>query len=156
MVFPPERAYRIADTRHEIFDGMGAFLNGARWNSRGRRIIYASDSFAGALLEVLVRTRIGRIPRRQAWIEIEIPKNASVEELDGRELPWWLEKNSVTARRFGDEWHGQRRTLLLIVPSVAAGGVGRNILINQDHPEFPSLRAGAARPVIWDERLFSS
>jgi RES domain-containing protein len=156
MAFRPERAYRIADGRHEIFDGMGAFLNGARWNSRGRRIIYASDSFAGAMLEILVRTRIGRIPRRQAWIEIAIPQSVSLEELDQGDLPAWNEKNSVTARQFGDEWSEQKRSLILVVPSVAAGGVGRNILINQDHPEFPSLHSSAPRPVVWDERLFPS
>ena len=156
MAFRPERAYRIADSRHEIFDGMGAFLNGARWNSPGRRVIYASDSFAGAMLEVLVRTRIGRIPRRQAWIEIAIPQSVSLEELDQGDLPAWNEKNSVTARQFGDEWSEQKRSLILVVPSVAAGGVGRNILINQDHPEFPSLRSSDPRPVVWDERLFPS
>ena len=156
MVFRPERAYRIADSRHEIFDGMGAFLNGARWNSPGARIIYASDSFAGARLEILVRTRIGRIPHGQAWVEIEIPRNVSMELLGAGDLPGWNEKSSVTARKFGDEWSQQQRTLILVVPSVAAGGVGRNILINQDHPEFASLRSSAARPVVWDERLFSS
>lgn len=156
MASRPERAYRIADSRHEIFDGMGAFLNGARWNSRGRRIIYASDSFACAMLEVLARTRIGRMPRRHAWIEIEIPRDTSVEELSAGDLPGWNDKDSAAAQSFGDAWHQQRRTLLLVVPSVAAAGIGRNILINQDHPEFPALRSSNPRPVIWDERLFPS
>jgi RES domain-containing protein len=156
MAFRPERAFRIADTRHEIFDGMGAFLNGARWNSRGRRIIYASDSFAGAVLEVLVRTRTGRIPRRHAWIEIAIPRDVSFERVDPNQLPGWNEKDSIAARQFGDEWHEQRRSLILLAPSVTTGGVGNNILINQDHPEFASLASSPPQPVVWDERLFPS
>jgi RES domain-containing protein len=156
MASRPERAYRIADARHEIFDGMGAFLNGARWNSRGRRIIYASDSLAGAILEVLVRTRIGRVPRRQSWIEIAIPPHVSMEELDANRLPGWNDKDSAIARQFGDDWHQQRRSLILLVPAVTTGGVSRNLLINQDHPGFPALTSGPPHPVVWDERLFPS
>lgn len=156
MGFRPDRAYRIADERHQIFDGMGAFLNGARWNSPGRRIIYASDSLAGAMLEILVRTRIGRIPRRHAWIEIEIPAEVPVEELGTDDLPGWNTKDSAAARQFGDKWHEQRRSLILVVPSVTVAGVGHNILINQDHPAFPVLRSSSPLPVVWDERLFPS
>jgi RES domain-containing protein len=156
MGFRPDRAYRIADERHRIFDGMGAYLNGARWNSQGRRIIYASDSFAGAMLEILVRARIGRMPRKQAWIEIQIPTEVSVEEVDGGDLPGWNEKDSAIARNFGDEWHRQGRSLILVVPSVTAAGIGHNVLINQDHVEFPLLRSTSPLPVVWDERLFPS
>jgi len=156
MGFRPDRAYRIADERHRIFDGMGAYLNGARWNSQGRRIIYASDSFAGAMLEILVRTRIGRMPRRHAWIEIQIPAEVSVEELDAEDLPGWNDKDSAIARNFGDEWHRQGRSLILVVPSVTAAGIGRNIMISQDHTDFPLLRSSSPLPVVWDERLFPS
>ena len=44
------RAFRIADRRHPIFDGTGAKLTGGRWNSPGRPVIYAAETFAGALL----------------------------------------------------------------------------------------------------------
>ena len=73
MVSRPERAIRIADGRYPLVDGTGAFLQGARWNSPGRRVIYASESYAGALLETLVHSRIGKLPRHHMWIEIEIP-----------------------------------------------------------------------------------
>lgn len=53
------RAYRIADRRHKIFDGQGAATFGGRWNSPGRRVIYAAETFAGAMLEVLVNANIG-------------------------------------------------------------------------------------------------
>ena len=47
MVSPSEgviRAYRIADRRHPIFDSMGAYLNGGRWNSVGRHVIYGAET----------------------------------------------------------------------------------------------------------------
>ncbi len=154
MASRPERAYRIADSRHPIFDGNGAFLHGARWNSPGRRIIYASESFPGTMLEILVHARIGKIPRTHAWVEAVIPSDVSLEELDPAALPGWDSPGSRIARRFGDAWHEERRTLILVVPSVVTSGRGRNLLIHQDHPEFPGLRPSTPQPVEWDSRLF--
>jgi RES domain-containing protein len=80
-----------------------------RWRSKNgvrRRIIYAADTFAGAILQ------------------------------------------------FGDEWHQQRRSLILVVPSVVTSGIGRNVLINQDHPEFRSIKTSRPRDIRWDVRLF--
>src|ERR1039458_10207855 len=39
----PLRAFRIADMRHPIFDGSGAMLYGARWNSPGRATLSLLD-----------------------------------------------------------------------------------------------------------------
>ena len=78
----PLRAYRIADSRHPIFDGTGAATLGGRWNSPGRRVIYASETYAGALLEKLAHTNIGRVPKRQAYVEIEIPAGLEIEILN--------------------------------------------------------------------------
>ncbi len=69
-------AFRIADRRHPIFDGT---LTGGRWNSPGRPVIYAAETFAGALLEVLVHANLGRVPRTHALIEIAIPESVSIE-----------------------------------------------------------------------------
>ena len=57
----PLRAYRIADVRQPIFDGNGAALYGGRWNSPGRRVIYAAETYAGAMLEKLAQANVGRI-----------------------------------------------------------------------------------------------
>jgi RES domain-containing protein len=147
MASRPEGAFRIADRRRVIFDGTGAFLNGGRWNSPGRRVIYGAETFAGAILEVLVHTGIGKVPRTHSWVEIAIPPEVSIEELE--------QDAGLDARAFGDRWYGERRSLILLVPSVAASGLARNVLINQDHAEFSLLRASEPREVIWDARLFT-
>lgn len=77
----PLRAFRVADRRHPLFDGSGAALHGGRWNSPGRRVIYAAQTYAGALLETLVHANIGRIPKHQAWIEILVPADIAIEEM---------------------------------------------------------------------------
>jgi RES domain-containing protein len=136
------RAFRIADRRHKIFDGQGAATLGGRWNSPGRRVIYAAETYAGAMLEVLANANIGRMPKHHAWIEILIGEDVSVEEVDQR-----------PRRIFGDKWYDEKRSTVLIVPSTVVR-VERNVVINQEHPGFRKLRATAPKPVVWDERLF--
>jgi len=147
------RAYRIADRRHEIFDGQGAALLGGRWNSPGRRVIYASETYAGAMLEVLVHSNIGKVPKTHSWIEILIRRGIRIEEAHPADVPGWDAPDQRASRRFGDRWYDERRTAVLVVPSLVAGPE-RNIAINQEHPDFNRLRATAPKPVIWDQRLF--
>ena len=142
----PLRAFRIADMRRTIFDGSGAILYGARWNSPGRRIIYAAETYAGALLEILVHAS-GSVPKSQGYVEIE--------EITQDDLPRWDAPSFEASRAFGDRWYDERRTPVLIVPSLVTR-VERNVLINQEHPEFPLIRATQAVAVRWDARLWKS
>src|SRR6266436_7984969 len=148
----PLRAFRIADMRHTIFDGSGALLHGARWNSPGRRVIYAAETYAGALLEILVHAS-GSVPKSQGYVEIEIPSGLSIEEITNDDVPRWDAPSFETTRAFGDRWYDERRTPVLIVPSVVTL-VERNVLINQEHPAFSGIRASKPMPVHWDVRLW--
>ena len=154
MVCRPERAYRIADSRHPIFDGTGAFVAGGRWNSAGRRFVYAADSFAAAMLEILVHAGIGRLPRTQRWIDIVIPGGVSFAIAAMDDLAGWDLEDSAVARETGDRWYDEGRSLILSVPSVVTGGLSQNLLLNQNHPEFALLEASEPREVLWDRRLF--
>jgi RES domain-containing protein len=148
----PLRAFRIADSRHIIFDGSGAMLHGARWNSAGRRVIYAAESYAGALLEILVHAS-GSVPRSQGYVEIQIPAGLSIEEISQDDVPQWHSPSFARAQAFGDQWYDERRTPVLMVPSLVTV-VERNILINQEHPDFDRIKASQPMPVRWDARLW--
>jgi RES domain-containing protein len=156
MAFPRSgslRVFRIGDMRHAIFDGTGAMLHGARWNSPGRRVVYASEFYAGALLEILAHGS-GSVPRTQGYIEIEIPADMPIEEITPDDLPQWDSPSFKTAREVGDRWFDERRKPVLLVPSVATR-IERNILMNQEHPDFARIRASQPMPVRWDERLWA-
>ena len=148
----PLRAYRIADSRHPIFDGTGAAALGGRWNSPGRRVIYASETYAGALLEKLAHTNIGRVPNSQVYVDIEIPEGVDIEILNSAILPGWDQVQRLS-RVYGDAWYDEQRSAVLLVPSIITR-VERNVVINENHPAFPKIKASTPRPVIWDERLF--
>jgi RES domain-containing protein len=150
----PLTAYRIADSRHPIFDGAGALLIGGRWNSSGCPVIYAAASYAGAMLERLVHAGTGRIPKNQKAIVITIPARVSREEWAADQLSQgWDSEDNIASRAFGDTWLHQKRSAVLLVPSVIAK-YEKNVLINPAHPDFKWIVASSPQEVIWDARLF--
>ena len=149
------QAWRIADGRFDPFSPVGASLVGGRWNSPGLGVIYASRSYAGAMLECLAHAGNGRVPRTHVAVGIAIAEALAVERHDESSLPaGWDHADLRVARAFGDAWIRELRTAVLVVPSVVARRDG-NVLINPRHPDFSSIIAGAPEPVVWDARLFA-
>lgn len=145
------RAYRICRNTFPILSGDGAARYPGRWNSLGRPVIYAADTFAGAMLEILVHANIGRPPQNLHFAAIRIPAGVAIEEVPAAKVDDWLDVER--SRRFGDLWHDERRTPVLLVPS-AVTRVEYNVLLNPSHPDFPRITASKPEPVSWDPRLF--
>ncbi|WP_064573575.1 RES family NAD+ phosphorylase [Cupriavidus gilardii] len=147
--------YRIADRRHDVWNGTGAMLMGGRFNSPGRPFIYGALSFAGAMLEVLVHSRIGKVPRQHVVVVANVPDDIGIERAGPNDLPrgWDALDDPRAARGFGDRWLADMRSAVLIVPSVVAP-LEWNALVNPMHPDTAKLVVSAPEPVRWDERLF--
>lgn len=150
----PLVAWRIADDRYPLLDGGGAFRTAGRWHSPGRFIIYAGLGVAVVLLEKLVRTRIGDIPKRQHIAAITIPADLAVDEAGSADVPGWNDPAWSAARAHGNAWYDEARSAVLLVPSLPAMGLERNVLINQRHPDFGKIGYDPPLPVVWDRRLF--
>lgn len=149
-------AYRIADARHPIYDGTGAMLRGGRWNSRGTPVIYAAESYAGAMLEVLVHANLSVPPKHHQVVRIDIPGKVKVETVSMSDLPGWDAENLRATQTFGDQWLRECRSPVLRVPSVVTEGRECNILINPAHVQASFIQPSAPEPVKWDLRLFSA
>jgi len=147
-------AYRIADARHAIFDATGAMLHGGRWNSVGVAVIYAAETYAGALLEVLVHANLSQPPKNQRVVRIVIPEKVAVETVLIDRVEDWDAMDMKASRALGDRWILENRTAILRVPSVITNGRENNIVFNPAHPEFALVKAGDPEPVHWDARLF--
>ncbi|MGU7811692.1 RES family NAD+ phosphorylase [Burkholderia sp. AW49-1] len=148
------KLFRIADTRHAVWSGTGAMLVGGRFNSPGRPVIYAAQTFAGAMLEVLVHARIGKMPKTHGWVEAAVPDDVVVERRTAETLPaGWGAAALQVARQFGDTWLTESRSALLVVPSVVTRAEF-NVLVNPAHPEAARIVVADPQPVVWDERLF--
>ena len=152
---PTCEVWRIADGRFDPFSPVGAALVGGRWNSPGLGVIYASRSYAGAMLECLAHAGIGRVPRTHVAVEVAIAGAVTVERHDETVLPvGWDQADLRVARAFGDAWIRELRTAVLVVPSVVARRESK-VLINPRHSGFSGIVASAPEAVVWDARLFT-
>jgi RES domain-containing protein len=147
--------YRIGDPEgaYPIFDATGSTLSPGRWNTSACPVIYTSEHYSTAMLEKLVHGS-GHVPPNQHYVEITIPNGVSYEVLNTASLPDWALATATSSKAYGNDWQRQRRSLLLIVPSVVAG-VDRNILINPEHPQFGQAKPSLHQPIWWDDRLFN-
>ena len=146
--------FRIADERHPLWDGTGAALVGGRWNSPGRQVIYGSLSYACAMLEILAHASIGRVPTTHRFLVADVPDDVSIERQDDNSLPGgWDAEGSAFARIFGDQWLQEKRSAILLVPSVIAK-LEWNALVNPLHPDTHRLVISETKNVVWDKRLF--
>lgn len=146
-------AYRVCKTRHPVLDGSGAERTGARWNSPGAPVVYASTCCAGSLLEILVHRGRTRLPGVHHAGEILIPDDLAIERLEPHDLPGWDEPESPAARSHGDAWLRHQRTVALVVPSVPGRPLQSGVLINPRHPAFARVRLLRTIAVPWDPRL---
>lgn len=141
-------AYRIGSRAYPLLDGAGAAASDdARWNSKGRYVVYAAEHYATALLEKVAQLNSLRIPRTLVYVRIDVPADVTVEELEIGDLAGWDSVDKMASRSFGDSWYDDRRSLILLVPSLAAPGLERNVLINQRHSEFARLTSSAPQPI---------
>ena len=147
-------AYRIADARHAIFDATGAALHGGRWNSVGVAVIYGAETYAGALLEVLVHANLSRPPKNQLVVRIVIPDEVAVETVSIDRVEGWDAVDLTLSRAFGDRWILENRTAILRVPSVITNGRENNIVFNPAHSQFALIKVEDPEPVHWGARLF--
>lgn len=148
-------AWRIVKERHAAaaLEGEGARLHGGRWNSPGVPVVYASESRALAILEVLAGA--GAAAPLDAYVLIGLgfdPGLVSVLGEDALPRDWRRSPPPSSTQRAGDDWVRSGRSAVLRVPSVL---VPRefNYLFNPWHPAFASVRIAGPEPLTFDERL---
>jgi RES domain-containing protein len=151
----PLRLWRIVTGQHPIWSGEGARLFGQRWNPAGLSAIYTGTSFAICLVEVLVHANRRTPPTAARYIEAVVPDDVSREIFDpGSHFGWDDPMDTSVAQTFGKAWIEERRSSLLIVPSVVTGGRDTNVVVNPDHPDAARISVGAETPAKFDWRLF--
>lgn len=149
-------SFRIGDPNgaYPIFDATGSTLAPGRWNTPGSPLIYTSQHYSTALLEKLVHGS-GRLPPNQHYVEITLPRGLSYEIFSPPSLPGWDSMPATASKAFGERWCLERRSAILLVPSVIAR-LDSNILVNPGHPEFRMIEVSLHQPVFWDRRLFGA
>jgi RES domain-containing protein len=146
--------YRIGDPAgaFPIYDSEGARLYPGRWNTPSSPIIYTSEHYSTAMLEKLAHSNLV-LPANQHFIAITIPNGISYEVFPTAAYPGWDSRDETICKSFGQDWYDEKRSALLIVPSLAAR-IERNFLINPQHPDTKGITHALAEPVWWDRRLY--
>jgi len=149
-------AFRVRRASHPSYDGEGARLFGGRWNSRGTKVLYMSESRALAVLEVLVHLT-NTLPDKCVIGSAEIPGDlaidvSAVELGDNWQTP--LPEEQALTRRIGDEWTRSGRSAVLRVPSVIVSET--NLILNPEHRDFSRIRFIDPQPFRFDARLLRS
>lgn len=133
--------YRIGKTKHACdLLGMGAKINGGRWNNEGVPCIYLSENRALSLLEFTAHAGIETLPVGLSLTTLEVPEH-SVLQLPVSELPTtWLQlpycKNS---RDLASSLLAETNALLLKLPSPLLEQAF-NFILNTQHPLISSVK----------------
>lgn len=148
-------AWRIVKKRHadSAFDGEGARRYGGRWNSPGTPVVYASDTRALCLLEVL--TGLGSAKPVRSYVLIPVTFDDSlILSIQPNDLPseWRQSPPTPSTQGIGDEWADNLRSAILRVPS-AIVPEEFNFLLNPAHPDFRRIQIGTPQDFTIDSRL---
>jgi len=148
-------AWRIVKVRHaaNAFDGEGARIEGGRWNSPGRPVVYTSQSAALSALELLVHLGRGSILSSYVLIPCSF-EEALVSRLDRASLAknWRSYPAPPELQGIGDAWLRSGTSAVLDVPS-AVIEPDSNYLLNPQHRDFAAIRLADPRPFEFDLRL---
>jgi len=149
--------WRLARPRYAgDLEGLGNATTGARWNSPGRGVTYASFNLSLCVLESFVhlspelRTNLPEV----AAVRIAIPDSASQLDIALADLPSDL-GSGETARRcrsLGDAWLDGGEHLVCTMPSMIVPQE-RNVMINPAHELMDRVRIVSVEPFRFDPRL---
>jgi RES domain-containing protein len=136
------------------FSGLGAALEGGRWNPAGVRVVYASRHLSTAALEKFVHLP-KPISTSMGLVQFEIEWNGvKIERPDLKALPgnWRAEPVPAESQDFGAAWFSAGKTAVLAVPS-ALIPAEENYVINPAHPDFKRIKISPAVPFVFPPRL---
>jgi RES domain-containing protein len=147
-------AWRLIPKRHqtEAFSGEGARIAAGRWNARGVRAVYLSDSLSLAALEILLYGGRAALSLPLAAFRVEIADESAIDTLALEKLPsnWRQQPPPESTRRLGSEWIA-RGVCLPASPGKTGAGLALrvpsvlipescNLVLNPAHPGFSKIK----------------
>ena len=120
------------------------------------RLAYTSEHLSLAIIEYFVHISANDPPEDLVLVRAEVPESVSRLSLSAARLPrnWRAAPPPSKLAEIGDDFVRERRSAILIVPSVLAP-TESNWLINSRHPEFKKIRVKPPQPFQYDPRFFS-
>lgn len=152
------RAWRISRKPYALdpLSGRGGLFTSGRWHSKGRRVVYTSESLALAALELLVHVNRDMLPSDLVQLEIRIPDKLAIQRVHLKALPagWQSYPVPAAVQQVGDDWLTAGTTPILQVPSSVIPEES-NLILNPEHPDVRKIRVISTRDIEHDTRLHS-
>ncbi|HEY1167299.1 MAG TPA: RES family NAD+ phosphorylase [Chitinophaga sp.] len=125
-----------------------------RWNSDGKKVIYAASSVSLAIMENLVRRNGYGFNVDFAIMVIEVPDHISIVTYTLENLPpGWNDPGSyAVSQPVGDAWYDSMKTPVLKVPS-AVVPQEFNCVLNSLHPDYVHIKLIAVTKFVPDKRI---
>lgn len=153
-------AYRLTQHRYQesAYTGVGSLQRHGRWHRAGIPVVYAAESPAVALLEVLVHVERPRLITMELVVvrcDFDETLLETVADYIGPEglpenwrgFPW-----PRSTQEIGQRWFEARRSVVLEVPSAVMPSA-KNYLLNPEHPNFGEVTLDPPEPFDVDPRL---
>lgn len=149
-------AYRIGalNGKHPLYGDEGSRFYPGRWNKRSSPIVYCSQHYSTQILEKLVHANGVMLPDLY-FITISIPKGICYEKFQTAAHSGWDGKSQRICKEFGDRWVREKRSAILLVPSIPAR-FETNILVNLAHDASKAITYERAKRISWDDQLYRS
>jgi RES domain-containing protein len=150
------RGWRIIKHKYadQAFDGEGSRLYGSRWTSTGHPVVFAAETLALAVLELMVHLHSAVPLADYVAFTVDFPERL-VEDLSPTSLPanWRDHPAPLAVQQMGDAWVRGGSSCLLRVPSAVIPHE-HNIVINPAHSHFAQLVIEGPVPLNIDPRVF--
>jgi len=130
--------------------GAGAAKYPGRWNTKGLEIVYAAETPALAMLEILIQNSRATLPDTYKLLKIEAPDQMELPDIEGLKNDWQLDEHYT--KIVGSRWLTEQTSTLLRVPSVIMPD-SFNVLINPHHSDFNKVRIAGVTLNALDPRL---
>jgi RES domain-containing protein len=125
-----------------------------RWNSAGKKVIYAAESIPLAFLENMVRRQGVGFNKDFRIMIIEIPDRVKIAAIIPSDLEdgWRDSRDYSKCQRVGDKWYDEGKTMVLKVPS-AIVPEAFNYIINSEFPDHGMIKLVSTTDLVPDERI---
>ena len=146
--------YRITSKPHiRDLSGTGAMLFGGRWNPKGVRMFYTSESLSLAMLETVANLSGEHLNKNFHQVRLEMPDNLPLYQptlpSDWNVYPHGAGTVNAGAQ-FIQESHFCMKVPSAIIPSEY------NFLLNPMHEFFDEIKYLDSNPILIDRRLLTT
>jgi RES domain-containing protein len=152
--------WRISN--HCDLEGLGGEKSDGRWHTaaRGKRIVYLSESPAGALLESLANLKgnPALFPEKYQLLEVNVPDDVYASMVfpaggSPASRAFYKALPQSLSRKKGNAWLHNSVSALAGVPSFPSP-FSLNVLLNPRHPHSKRISIKSCRRIKYDRRLF--